>query len=238
MEEIQLSNNKILVIIPAFNEEQTILKVINDIRSSIPCADILVVNDGSHDNTSSIAHSQNVKVIDLPFNLGIGGAMQTGYIYADRNKYNFAVQVDADGQHDPKFIDNVLTPVFEGKCDMAIGSRYVSVTSYKSPICRRMGMIFFSWLINALTGRKVKDPTSGFRAVNSKIIHFFAQKYPTDYPEVEVLISLHKKGFTFCEVPVEMKVRLGGVSSITPIRSIYYMAKVSLALLVNLIRQV
>ncbi|HYF75081.1 MAG TPA: glycosyltransferase, partial [Candidatus Nitrosocosmicus sp.] len=149
---------------------------------------------------------------------------------------DIAVQIDADGQHDPKYLNEIINRLNKEGCDMAIGSRYVEETSYKSSVTRRVGMVFFSWLVYMLTGNRIKDTTSGFRAVNRKVIEYFAESYPTDYPEVDVLVRLYKKGFTVCEVPVEMLERQGGKSSITPVKSIYYMIKVSIALLINSLR--
>lgn len=227
---------KILIIIPAYNEQACISRVINWVKAEIPCADILLVNDGSTDNTSSIARSHGVMVVDLPFNLGIGGAMQTGYLYAYRNGYDIAIQIDADGQHDPAFVHRLISPILKGEYDMTIGSRYLQASSYKSSASRRLGMLFFSFLVSLITGKRVTDTTSGFRAVNRRVIELFANQYPADYPEVDVLVRLHRNGFKFREIPVEMNSRQGGASSITPARSVYYMAKVSLALLVDLVR--
>ena len=227
---------KILVIIPAYNEGESIAWVIRQIRSVLADADILVVNDGSRDNTAAIAGDAGAIVITLPFNLGIGGAMQTGYLYAKRNGYDIACQVDGDGQHDPAYLPRLMTPVMEDRADMVIGSRYVESTEYRSSLSRRTGMIFFSTLVGLLTGRSVKDTTSGFRCVNRRTIHYFAEHYPTDYPEVDVLVKLHKKNFRVLEIPVEMHRRQKGKSSITPLRSIYYMIKVSLSLFIGAIK--
>lgn len=226
---------KILVIIPAYNEEKSVGNVIRKIKYCFD-ADIVVIDDGSADSTSDKASSEGAKVIRLPFNLGIGGAMQTGYLYANENNYDVAVQVDADGQHDPAYLKTLVAPLLEEKCDMAIGSRYVKESSYKSSVSRRMGMVFFSWLVYLLTASRINDTTSGFRAVNRKIIEYFASSYPTDYPEVDVLVRLFRKNFRILEIPVEMMERQGGKSSITPLKSIYYMVKVSLALLINSLR--
>ncbi len=226
---------KVLVIIPAYNEEKSIHAVIKKLKR-ISFIDILVVDDGSKDLTSREASREGVIVIRLPFNLGIGGAMQTGYIYARDNGYDIAIQCDADGQHDPQYIESLIKPIIEKQSDMVIGSRYVEQTSYKSSASRRAGMIFFTSLVRVLTGNTIKDTTSGFRAVNRNIINYFADSYPTDYPEVDVLVRLHKKNFKVIEVPVEMKERQGGKSSITPMKSLYYMIKVSLALLINSLR--
>jgi glycosyltransferase involved in cell wall biosynthesis len=227
---------KILVIIPAYNEEESIAAVISQVRHHRPDSGIVVINDGSTDFTAQRASEAGAAVIDLPFNLGIGGAMQTGYLYAFKNKYEIAIQVDGDGQHDPSYINKLLEPIFQGKADMVIGSRYIQETAYRSSFCRRSGMIFFSALVNLLTGKKIKDTTSGFRAVNKKVIKYFSEHYPTDYPEVDVLVKLHRKKFKVVELPVEMYTRKGGRSSITPVRSLYYLLKVSLSILIESLR--
>lgn len=227
---------KVLTIIPAYNEEASIMSVISNVRHNIPESDILVINDGSNDNTSAYASAAGAMVINLPFNLGIGGAMQTGYMFARESGYDIAVQVDGDGQHNPADIPKLVKTVKDNLTDMAIGSRYVSRTSYKSTHLRRMGMIFFSSLVVLITGKKVRDTTSGFRVVNRNVINYFAKSYPVDYPEVDVLVKLYKMNFRVMEIPVEMKTRQGGRSSITPFRSVYYMIKVSLSLLVGAIR--
>lgn len=230
-----MEQSRVLVIIPAYNEEEAIRNVIRRIKGSAR-VDVVVVNDGSKDRTAQMALSEGVRVISLPLNLGIGGAMQTGYLFARDNNYDIAIQVDADGQHDPVYLDKLIEPVTQGICDMAIGSRYVEKTAYRSSLSRRVGMIFFSWLVWVLTRQKVKDTTSGFRAVNRNIIKYFAASYPTDYPEVDVLVRLHKKRFKVMEIPVEMQERQGGSSSITPLKSAYYMIKVSLALVISSLR--
>lgn len=236
LQEVQnLDNPRVLVIIPAYNEEKSIGAVIKSINKHAD-VDIVVIDDGSKDSTRTTAQDAGAKVITLPFNLGIGGAMQTGYLYALYNNYDIAIQVDGDGQHDPRYINALVAPLKQGLSDMVIGSRYVKQTSYKSSISRRTGMIFFSWLVYVLTGKRIKDTTSGFRAVNRKVIDCFAQYYPTDYPEVDVLVRLHRKGLKMAEIPVEMRERQGGRSSITPVKSVYYMIKVSLALLINSLR--
>lgn len=225
---------KTLIIIPAYNEEKSISFVIQEIKNVNPSIDILIVNDGSKDNTSIIAKTfDGTTVIDLPFNLGIGGAMQTGYLYALKNGYEFAVQLDADGQHDPRELDKILLPVQKGEADLLIGSRYISKTDYSAPISRRIGMVILSGVVFVLTKEVVKDTTSGFRAMNKKVIKLFAENYPSDYPEVETLVIIRKKGFKIKEVSVNMRKRVDGLSSITPIRSIYYMIKVILALIIN-----
>jgi len=224
---------KVLTIIPAYNEEKSIADVISQIKLNLPEIDIVAVNDGSSDATSAKAESAGARVINLPFNLGIGGAMQTGYLYAKNNKYDIAIQVDGDGQHNPVYIHNLMEPIIEGKVDMVIGSRFIKKTYYKPSLARKAGIVFFSSLVRFLTNQKVKDATSGFRVVNKEIIQYFSNYYPTDYPEVDVLVKLYRKGFKVIEMPVEMQERKTGKSSITPLRSIYYMVKVTISLLIG-----
>jgi glycosyltransferase involved in cell wall biosynthesis len=172
-------------------------------------------------------------VIDLPSNLGIVGAVQTGYIYACRENYDIVVQIDGDGQHDPYELDKLLAPVISGEVDMEIGSRFVEASGYKSPVFRNAGINFFSRVVTDITGRIIKDTTSGFRAVNKKVIDLFANYYPTDYPEVETIVYAVKKGIKIKEIPVKMKCRTQGKSSITPAKAVYYMIKVTLALILQ-----
>ncbi len=224
---------RILAIIPAYNEEGSVGRVIEELRTHLSQADILIVNDGSTDVTSGIAKSKGAIVLDLPFNLGIGGAMQAGYKYAYENDYDIAIQVDADGQHDPKEIQKLLHALEVGKVDVAIGSRFLGGSEYKGSIMRRVGIAIFSGVISTIVGQRVTDPTSGFRASNRKAIQLFASDYPQDYPEPEVVILLHQCHLKMGEVSVEMKQRYSGESSITKIRSIYYMVKVLLAIFVD-----
>lgn len=225
-----------LVIIPAYNEEKSIAAVIHLIRSHVPDVDIVVVNDGSKDRTAEVAANNGVTVLDLPYNVGIGGGMQTGYLYAFTKGYQYAVQIDADGQHDPADLPRLLRHARQGEGDMILGSRYIEATNYKSTLMRRVGMIFFSNLVGLLTGQKVRDTTSGYRVVNRKVIKMFSDYYPTDYPEVEAIVYLKRLGFSILEVPTEMQERQAGSSSITPLKSAYYMIKVALALFMNALR--
>ncbi|MCD1257987.1 glycosyltransferase family 2 protein [Paenibacillus athensensis] len=228
---------KLLVIIPAYNEAGCIASVIADVRAALPAADIVVVNDGSTDATAAVARAARPDaVIDLPVNLGIGGAMQAGYLYAARNGYELAVQIDADGQHDPRELEPVLQPLRENRADCCIGSRFLQHTSYRSPWNRRLGIWFFTWMIRWMTGKRFTDPTSGFRAVNRPIIELFARTYPEDYPEVEAIMLLERCGFRLCEASVVMRGRQAGRSSITPLKSLYYMLKVTLAVCITRFR--
>lgn len=235
LNNVNTKEKKILVIIPAFNEQQNLPTVIKGLLQ-FPGVDIVVVNDGSTDNTAEVAKQAGANVINLPFNLGIGGAVQTGYLFAHKNNYDVAVQVDADGQHNPDDLMKIVTPVINGESDLVVGSRYVESTEYKTPMARKMGMLIFSTVVSLVTGQLLKDTTSGYRAVSKGVIEYFAEHYPTDYPEVEALVVLKKRGFTIKEVSVHMSAREHGHSSITPIRSVYYMVKVLLAIFMNVLR--
>ena len=224
---------RILVIIPAYNEEGSVGKVIEEVKTHFPQAAVLVINDGSTDRTSEKARTWGATVLDLPFNLGIGGAMQAGYKYAYENGYDIAIQVDADGQHDPKEIQKLLRTLEGDKADVVIGSRFVRGSSYKGSIMRRIGIAIFSGVISMIVRQRITDPTSGFRASNRKAIQLFASDYPQDYPEPEVVILLHQCHLKMEEVSVGMSERYSGESSITKIRSIYYMVKVLLAIFVD-----
>src|SRR5512143_606496 len=213
----------ILIIIPAYNEEASLPGVIRDLREHVPQFDVLVVNDGSRDATSRIAREMRVKVLDLPYNLGIGGAVQAGYLYALENGHDAAVQFDGDGQHCACEIKKLTGPLEAGKADFVVGSRFLAPGEYKAPVFRRLGIGIFSVVLSRILGIKIADSTSGFRAANRRVIEFFAQTYPDDYPEVESLVLLHKMNMRIEEVPVVMRSRTGGKSSITPIRSVYYM---------------
>jgi glycosyltransferase involved in cell wall biosynthesis len=227
------SEKKFLIIIPAYNEEGSVGKVIGEAKLSLPHADVLVVNDGSTDFTSERANACGAIVLNLPFNLGIGGAMQAGYKYAFQNGYEIAIQVDGDGQHDPKEIPRLLKALEEREVDMVIGSRFIGDSEFKSSMMRRVGILIFSRVISLIIGQKMTDPTSGFRAANRKAIQLFAFNYPQDYPEPEVLVLLHQCGLKMAEVSIGMSKRYAGESSITKIRSVYYMIKVLLAILVD-----
>ena len=225
---------KTLIIIPAYNEEEAIEKVVNSIAQEV---DVLVVNDGSKDNTSKIAKKTRAKVIDLPCNLGIGGAVQTGYIYAKKNEYDIAIQIDGDGQHRPEYIRQMVDIIEKNEADMVIGSRFIEKTSYDQTFFRRLGIYITSAIIKILTGKKIHDTTSGYRAINKKVIEEFANSYPYDYPEPDTNMRAILKGFRIKEIPVEMNKRTTGVSSISPLKSVSYMLKVSLALIINCIRK-
>lgn len=231
------NNCKVLIIVPAYNEEGAIKKTVETIKQYNRDCDVLVVNDGSKDNTLEEARKTEAIVIDLPSNLGIGGAVQTGYQYAKKNNYDIAIQVDGDGQHDPKYIPEMVKLLASKEFDMVIGSRFVEKTSYKQTFFRMLGINITSGIIKMMTGKKIHDTTSGFRAVNKEIISYFATNYPYDYPEPDTNMQMVLKGMKIKEIPVEMKQRETGVSSISPLKSISYMLKVTLSLFVTRIRK-
>ncbi|WIV19878.1 glycosyltransferase family 2 protein [Paenibacillus polygoni] len=228
---IHNSSLKVLVIVPAYNEAEGIGQVIRQIRQDIPYVDVLVINDGSSDDTSRIARAAGASVIDLTCNLGIGGAVQTGYRYAAEHHYDYAVQIDGDGQHNPSDLNRLLDAILETGADMVIGSRFITKEGFQSTFARKMGIGLLSALLTRLTGQSVTDPTSGYRFCGKRAISLFAREYPTDYPEVEALMLLYNRKLTFAEIPVIMKERQGGVSSISAMKSVYYMSKVILSVL-------
>ena len=219
-----------LIIIPAYNEEGAILDTIRNLKKNNEEVDYIIIDDCSKDNTLKICKENNLNVIHLPVNLGIGGAVQTGYKYAYENNYDIAIQMDADGQHDAKYISALIQKVEEGY-DLVIGSRFIEKQGFQSTFVRRMGINLYSFIIKLFTKKVIKDTTSGYRAVNSKIIKMFARSYPVDYPEPETNAYIAKNNFKIVELPMEMKTRDTGSSSITPIKSIYYAAKVGLAVM-------
>jgi glycosyltransferase involved in cell wall biosynthesis len=228
---------RLLIIIPAYNEEESLGRVIRSVHAAQPEADIVVINDGSTDATPHIAGGYGASVLTLPYNLGIGTAMQTGYMYARDRGYDVAVQVDGDGQHDPAEIDELIAKLQAGNADVMIGSRYIEDRGYITPRLRRIGITILSGIISAIVRHRITDPTSGFRAYNRHAIDFCADEYPFDYPEPESVVILHRAGFAVQETPVTMNPRYGGQSSITPLRSIYYMVKVVMAIVAGLLRE-
>ena len=224
---------KTLIIIPAFNEEGSIEKVVNNLTEKFPQYDYLVVNDGSTDGTKNICSGNGYQVVNLVINMGIGGAVQTGYRYARENNYDIAVQIDGDGQHDVSFLAEMIKLIEENKADVVIGSRFVEKEGFQSSQMRRVGINFLSILAWILTGVRVKDITSGYRVINRKFIKIFAEDYPSDYPEPEAMVIAAVHGGKILEYPVVMRERENGESSITLKKSVYYMIKVTLAMLIR-----
>ncbi|MBQ9059426.1 MAG: glycosyltransferase family 2 protein [Atopobiaceae bacterium] len=222
---------KVLLIIPAYNEEESILGVVDTIRSS--GYDYIVVNDGSTDKTAEICQEAGINLINLPRNLGIGGAVQLGHQYALQNGYDIDIQVDGDGQHDISYVPQLVQGIEDG-ADLVIGSRFVEQTQgFTSTVMRRTGITWLRLCIQLISGLTIYDSTSGFRACGKRAISLFARTYPYDYPEPESIVRAHRAGLSIKEVPVSMRERQGGVSSISPLKSIYYMVKVSLAVFIE-----
>lgn len=231
------NNMRGLVIIPAYNEEKSIEKTVRDIEKNAPDFDYVIVNDGSTDETLNIAKKNRFNIISLPVNLGIGGAVQTGYRYAKKYGYDYAVQVDGDGQHDPAFLEEMLYYCVKNKVNMVIGSRYLRKEGFQSSKIRRVGISYFSGLISFFTKQKITDPTSGLRMGDRKIIELFSEEYPKDYPKPETIVSAINHKLVVKEIPVVMRERMEGESSITPRKSIYYMVKVSIAIFIEAMRK-
>lgn len=233
-----MTDKKVLIMIPAYNEGKLIRRHIQDIRNRFPHFDLIVINDGSTDNTAEEARAAGAVVLTLPFNLGIGGAIQTGYKLAHEGHYDATVQIDGDAQHDPAYVIDILTPVLKGELDLCIGSRFLTERSrFRSTFVRRIGIRFFSGLLSWLTGCFVTDPTSGFRATGKKLIPHFAHYYPIDFPEPEAIKMATRFSALIGEVPVQMRKRLGGISSIRYFSTIYYMIKVTLAILIDTLKK-
>ena len=223
----------VLVIIPCYNEAENICRVVERLKSVCPDVDYLVVNDCSTDHSAAILSKNGYNYLDLPLNLGIGGGVQSGYLYAVANNYDITVQIDGDGQHDPHYLHDVIRPIAEGKLDMCIGSRFIKKEGFQTSFMRRVGIRFLSGLIHLLTVEKILDVTSGYRACGREMTEWFAQHYAQDYPEPEAIVSAICNGYRVGEVPVVMEERQAGVSSIRAFKSIYYMIKVSLALVIH-----
>lgn len=223
---------KPLIIIPAYKEADNIELLVNNIIDNYPQYDYIIINDGSKDATRSICQKNGYNFVDLPLNLGIGGAVQTGYKYAEREGYEIAVQIDGDGQHDVSQLDKVIAPLTMGLADITIGSRFIEKRGFQSSSMRRFGIRFLSGLIRLCTGKKILDVTSGYRAVNRKFIEIYADNYPSDYPEPEAIVAAVMHKGNILEVPVVMKERQTGTSSIHAWKTVYYMLKVTLAILI------
>jgi len=226
-----------IAIVPAYNEELNIGQVVDELRAFDAELDIVVVSDGSVDRTAEVAAAHGARVVQLPFNLGIGGAVQTGFKYAHDNGYELVVRCDGDGQHNPSELPKVLAPVLAGEADIAVGSRFSGGDGYRSSATRRVGIHLLALIVSAIARQRVTDTTSGFQALNRKALDLFAADYPHDYPEVEGMVMTIKHRLRLQEVPVTMREREHGRSSITALRSIYYMAKVFVALFVGLFRR-
>lgn len=232
-----MPQDKLLVIIPAYNESSRIGQVVASIRSVMPDADIVVINDGSRDDTVAVARRAGAIVVAHPFNMGYGVAIQTGYKYALAHDYDYLVQIDGDGQHDPGHIPELLEVVRNGKADFVLGSRFLSGESYRPPLIRRLGMGFFRKIVTLVIRQPMTDCTSGYQAFNREVMRFFAgDLFPCDYPDADVLISLHLAGFRIREVPVRMYANAAGKSMHSGLKPLYYVFKMLLSITVTLLR--
>ena len=228
----------ILVILPAYNEGLNIARTVRKILAQLPSVDVLVINDGSADDTTAEARAAGAQVLELPFNVGIGAAVQAGFQFAAAKEYEVVLRNDGDGQHAPASNLDLLASLEANDVDVVIGSRFISAQGdYGTPLMRRLGSAILARLLSTIIGQRVTDPTSGCSAYNQRAIKLLAQFYPHDYPEPEAIVILHRSGLRQMEVPVKMTPRLHGQSSITPLRAIYYMIKVILAILINLLRR-
>jgi glycosyltransferase involved in cell wall biosynthesis len=228
-----MGKSKVIVLIPCYNEAKNIESVIKNIKSKSPDVDYLIINDCSSDSTLQILKRNKYNYLDLPINLGIGGCIQSGYKYADENGYDIAIQHDGDGQHDPGYFNEVLLPIENGKADIVIGSRFIDRKGFQSTGLRRFGINFLSWLIYLTSGIRISDITSGYRAVNKKYIKFFAKEYAQDYPEPEAIMEAALRMAKILEIPVVMHERKEGKSSISSWKPLYYMIKVSIAIIIR-----
>lgn len=233
----RLADLRRVAIVPALNEAETVASVVEEIRRFDQGFEVVVVDDGSTDETTERALDAGAKVLRLPLNLGIGGAMQAGYVFALEGDFDLAVQVDGDGQHDPSELGRLLEPVLDDRADMVIGSRFTGPRTYRAPIGRSLGIRLFAAIVSLRVRQRMTDTTSGFRAVNRRGIHVFAGDYPHDYPEVETVVTAARGGLRICEVPVQMRLRSAGRSSITNVGAVYYVVKVLLALFIGLLPQ-
>jgi len=229
--------SKVLIVMPAHNEEGSIGGTIDEIKSALPSFDILIVDDYSTDATCKIAEEKGARVMKLPYNMGVAGAREAGYRFALAENYDIVLQMDADGQHDPKYAAVILKPVEESAADICIGSRFKSGGTYDVPLLRRAGISLLAVLIRILTGTDITDPTSGFRAVNRKVIGFYNERYPYEYPEPEEIVTLSRAGCRIEEAQVRMRQRKAGRSFLTPLVSVYYMIEVFIAVAISALRK-
>lgn len=232
-----MSAPRVLVIVPAHNEEESLPRTLAEVREKAPGVDVLVVDDGSRDATPAVARAAGVAVLRHAVNLGVGGALQTGFRWAVAQGYDVGVQLDADGQHDPAYLAGLLAPVLEKRCNVSIGSRYVESTGYRAPLNRRLGMLLFSGVVQAALGQRITDTTSGFRAYDRAVMQVCQHEFPKDFPDAPLLIALARRGFRLLEVPVVMRERQAGQSFYTLGKQLYYPYKNLLASLMALLRR-
>ncbi len=237
-EQTEINIAQTVVIIPTYNEEGAIGNLLDEVQQHVPYLDVIVINDGSKDGTAGIARAKGVKVIDISCNLGVGGAVQTGFKYAYDRGYQHVIRIDGDGQHPPAEIPKLINAMMVGNDDLIIGSRFAGERSYASTPFRFLGIKMLAIFLSSICRSRVTDPTSGFWMVNHKLLYYFAHDYPTEYPEPEAIALLRRQGFSFVEVPVKFRPRMTGRSTIRAWGTVYYMMKVGLALVVNRVRPI
>jgi glycosyltransferase involved in cell wall biosynthesis len=228
---------RVLVIVPAHDEQESLPRTLSELAEAAPGMDVLVVDDGSRDGTAAVAAAHGVRLVRHAVNLGVGGALQTGMRWAVEHGYDIGVQLDADGQHDPAWLEAVVAPVRDGRCDVCIGSRYVAATGYRASRARRLGMVLFSGLVSLVLRRRITDTTSGFRAYARPVMDVCRHDFPKDFPDAPLLIALARRGFRLEEVPVEMRERVAGTSFYTAGKALYYPYKNLLASLMELLKR-
>jgi glycosyltransferase involved in cell wall biosynthesis len=235
---VPASAARVLVVMPAHNEEESLASTLARVRAALPAADIVVINDYSTDRTSEVALENGAHVVELPCNLGYGGAVQTGFKFAMQRGYDVVLQIDADGQHDPACAQALLAPILNGETDVAIGSRFLGQARYRIPGIRRIGMGVFGSIVSFVTRQRYTDPTSGYQALDRRVVEFFARdNYPSDFPDADTIILLALAGFRVREVPVTMEARVAGTSMHSNLKAFYYVPKMLLAILMVLLRQ-
>jgi glycosyltransferase involved in cell wall biosynthesis len=232
-----VNRSPVLVVVPAHNEEESLPVTLAELRRKAPGIDVLVVDDGSRDRTPEVAREAGLPLLRHPVNLGVGAALQTGFRYAVERGYEVAVQLDADGQHDPAYLEALVRPVLEGVCDVSIGSRYVARSDYRAPLARRLGMLVFSGVVRLAAGQRITDTTSGFRAYNRAVMEVAQHDFPKDFPDAPLLIDLARRGFRLSEVAVAMRARERGRSFYTLGKSLYYPYKNLLSSLMVLLKR-
>lgn len=229
-------SGSLLVIVPAFNEEAAIGAVIGEIRETVPDVPVLVVDDCSADATVQAARNAGAEVMSLPHHLGLGGAVQAGYRLAFELGYQYVIRIDGDGQHDPRYIPKIFDALRSSGCEMVIGSRFMDGEFEPSSFLRGLGIRFFRLVLRPILGKPVRDPTSGFVGVNRDALQVFSKSFPLEYPEIETLVVLQRKAFRFFEVPCEMRPRMAGRSTITAVKSLYYIFHVLMGVFVNVLK--
>ncbi len=232
----QEQGGSLLVIVPAFNEQATIAGVIREVKQVLPEVGVVVIDDGSADATAALARHAGAAVLALPYHLGLGGAVQAGYKLAYELGYQYVIRIDADGQHDARDIPGLFEALRESGCQMVIGSRFLESDDNHTSFMRKTGVRFFRTVLRLILGKSVRDPTSGFVGVNREALQVFSRSFPLEYPEIEALVVLQRRAFRFMETPVRVRPRMGGKSSITALKSVYYVVHVLLGVLVNILK--